>query len=148
MYRVCVSSGHLPARRPTQILAGDHPKDWRAPSQETEGGRYVFNLGSGALEFVLVRLWLLCSMVWVTGSPFHRRATRFFLSRIIAVSFASRATVFSHLSHWTVRLIASPILIRCEVDVFLAVIMPLTLCRELGLSSRPSLLVLKCTRLS
>ena len=115
-----------PAGRPTPI----HPKHWRAPSRELEGRQKIFNLGSGALEVVLVRLWLLCCTVWVAGTPFHRRATRFFLSHIVAASFASRATFFSHLSHWTVRLIASSILIRCEVDVFLAVIMPLTLCRE------------------
>ena len=62
---------------------------WRAPSQELEGRRHIFSLGGDAVEVVLVRRWLLCSVVCVAGTPFHCRALRSVLSRVLAASLAS-----------------------------------------------------------
>ena len=79
-----------PAGRPIERLAGDQPKNWKASGM-------FFNLGGDALEVVLVRRWLLCSIGWVAGSPSHRRALRSLsrLRRFLGVLRKPRLTYFS-----------------------------------------------------
>ena len=67
--------------RPAQRLAGYIPR--------TRRPLVIFNLSGDALEVVLVRRWLPCSVVWVAGTPFHRRARHSVLSRVFAGSLAS-----------------------------------------------------------
>ena len=68
--------------RPAQRLADTIPRTGRPPV-------HVLTLAVTRRSSWLVRRWLTGSIVWVAGTPFHRRATRFFLSRVFAASLAS-----------------------------------------------------------
>ena len=80
-YRVFVSS-HAWSGEEGDFLKGDHPKNWRVPSQELDSRWYFSTWAVTRWRSWLVRRWVLCSTVWVVCTPFYRRDSLLSFSRL------------------------------------------------------------------